>query len=304
MKTISLVVLLAVLLGGCQVLQPAPVLQTRLVQINDVSLPYVEQGQGVPVVFVHGSMSDYRIWEAQRPAIAARYRFIAYTQRYFGPDAWGDSGSKFSQMTHAADLNAFIESLHAGPVHVVAWSYGGSVATLAATQHPELYRSLSIHEPTIGSLIIGTPEGKVAAAAFGKSVAEIRAVANRGETLPATKLFWEFIARLPAGGFDREPTDLQKIVFDNSRSVPLSLNAPPQAITCDMAKKITVPVLVTVGDNTRPLWTLASAALRDCVPDGHLVVIANSNHDAIFRHPAQFNDALLTFLAATDRARH
>ena len=304
MKNFLLYTCFVGLLSGCANLSPPPTPQIRLAQINAVNLPYVEQGQGVPVVFVHGSMSDYRIWEAQRVAISARYRYVAYTQRYFGDGSWTDTGSQFSQATHAADLIAFIEALQAGPVHVVAWSYGGSVATLAATQHPELFRSLSIHEPTIGSLIVGTPEGNAAAAAFGKEVAAIRTLANRGETLSATKLFWEFVTKLPAGGFDAEPVDLQKIVRDNSRSVPLSLNAPPQVITCDMAKKITAPVLITVGDDTRPLWALASAALRDCVPTGRLITIKRSNHDAIFRQPQQFNDALLTFLNEIEQARH
>ncbi len=120
----------------------------RHVEVNGVHIGYTEHGSGIPVVFVHGSMSDRRIWEAQRPDIALNYRYVAYDQRYFGPEPWRDDGRNFSQATHAADLMAFIRSLHAGPVHVVAWSYGGSVATLAASQHPELFRSLSLHEPT------------------------------------------------------------------------------------------------------------------------------------------------------------
>ena len=287
------------LLAGCQTLEPAPLaaVQFRQVRINGVELPYEEQGQGVPVVFVHGSMTDYRIWEAQRPAVAAHYRFIAYTQRYFGSQPWPDDGKNFSQATHAADLNAFIKSLGVGPVHVVAWSYGGSVATLAASQHPELFRSLSLHEPTIGSLIVDTPQGKLAASDFGKDVARIRGVANAGDPWRATQQFWEYVLRLPDGGFAGEPPMLQRIVRDNERSVPLTLNAPPQPITCEMVKAIRAPVLVTVGANTRPLWTLAGAALQKCVPDGELVEIPNSNHDAIVRNPDAFNRALLGFLA-------
>lgn len=289
-------------ISGCQTLPSSKAPEVRLMQIEGVSLLFIEQGRGVPVVFVHGSMSDHRVWESQREAVASNYRFIAYTQRYFGSEPWRDTGALFSQPTHAADLIAFIEALQVGPVHVVAWSYGGSVATLAATQRPALFRSLSIHEPTIGSLIVGSPDGKSAAAAFAKSIGEIRAVANRGEAVAATKLFWEFVVKLPSGGFEQEASSLQKIVLDNSRSVPLSLNAPPQMISCDMAKKIAAPVLITVGDSTRPLWTLASSALRECVPNGQLVGIANSNHDAIFRQPAAFNQALLRFLKETDAA--
>ena len=142
-------------LASCQTTAPAvPVSPTpveRQVRVNDIDLRYVEQGQGVPVVFVHGSMSDQRMWDVYRPQVAARYRYVALSQRYFGAQPWSDSGGRFSQPTHAADLAAFISSLGAGPAHVVAWSYGGSVATLAASQHPELFRSLTLHEPTIGS---------------------------------------------------------------------------------------------------------------------------------------------------------
>lgn len=56
-----------------------------------------------------------------------------------------------------------------GPAPVVLKQ--AEVATLAASQHPELFRSLSLHEPTIGSLIGGTPEGKAAVSAFGAAVA-------------------------------------------------------------------------------------------------------------------------------------
>lgn len=269
----------------------------KQVQVNGVNITYTEQGTGIPVVFVHGSMTDRRMWEAQRPDVASRYRYIAYDQRYFGAEPWRDNGKNFNQMTHATYLVAFIQSLKAGPVHVVAWSYGGSVTTLAASQHPELFRSLSLHDPTIGSLIGGTPEGKAAISDFGRAVAPIRAVANTGDALMATERFWEFVLILPEGGFKREPQALQAIVLDNVHSVPLRFNAPPQAITCDMVKAIKAPVLITIGASTRPLWTLAGQTLQRCVPDGKLVVLPNSNHDATLRNPAAFNRTLVNFLA-------
>src|SRR5436853_4520607 len=47
-------------------------------------IKYVEEGQGAPIVFVHGGVSDHRAWEAQREIVARHYRFIAIDQRYFG----------------------------------------------------------------------------------------------------------------------------------------------------------------------------------------------------------------------------
>ncbi len=79
----------------------------RHLRVNGVELSYVHQGTGTPIVFVHGAFSDLRIWEAQRPAVAQLYRFIAYNQRYHGTDPWPDEGQHYTAATHAADLTAF-----------------------------------------------------------------------------------------------------------------------------------------------------------------------------------------------------
>jgi hypothetical protein len=84
-------------------------------RVNGVDLPYLDQGHGVPVVFVHGDPGDHRAWEGQREAVAERYRFIAPTQRYFGTGPWPDDGAGFSMATHADDLAAFVRQLRAGP---------------------------------------------------------------------------------------------------------------------------------------------------------------------------------------------
>src|SRR5258708_31681193 len=119
------------------------------VEVNGVRLQYVEYGSGEPIVFVHGAPSDLRIWEPVRKEIAKRYRFIAYTQRYFGTEPWPDEGKNFSVTTLAADLAKFITLLNAGPVHLLGWSYGGLVAVTAAVSEPSLVPSLILDEPTI-----------------------------------------------------------------------------------------------------------------------------------------------------------
>ena len=55
--------------------------QIKQTQVNGIDLTYQDQGQGTPVVFVPGALSDYRVWDAEREAVASRYRFIALTQR-------------------------------------------------------------------------------------------------------------------------------------------------------------------------------------------------------------------------------
>lgn len=55
---------------------------TKTATVNGTTLAYREQGDGDPVVFVHGHISDLRTWEQQLSAFADSYRAIAYSRRY------------------------------------------------------------------------------------------------------------------------------------------------------------------------------------------------------------------------------
>ena len=44
----------------------------QVADVNGVRLPYLGQGSGEPIVFVHGAFSDLRVWEPIREEIAKR----------------------------------------------------------------------------------------------------------------------------------------------------------------------------------------------------------------------------------------
>src|SRR5262245_30364652 len=133
------------------------------VEINGARLPYVEEGSGEPIVFVHGAFSDLRVWEPQREEVAKRYRFIVYTQRYHGFGAWNDDGKNYNTATQVDDLAKFITSLNAGPVHLVGRSGGARVSLITALKNPTLVRTLTLHEPALLSVLpAGGAEEKAA----------------------------------------------------------------------------------------------------------------------------------------------
>jgi pimeloyl-ACP methyl ester carboxylesterase len=269
------------------------------VEVNGVRLQYIEQGSGEPVVFVHGAPHDLRAWEPVREAIAKGYRFIAYTQRYFGTEPWRDEGKNYSIATHADDLAKFITSLNAGPVHLVGWSHGGLVAVTAAVRDPSLVRSLILYEANVISVLPAeSPEGKIVredrARMFGPVVA---AASETGDFIKAAKLLQEVVFQLRPGEFNSLPEDLQTVLLDNARVVPLMFAAPPPpVITCDILKDFTRPTLVMRGEKSRAFFTLISEAITKCVPGARQVILQNVNHDAPWRDPAAFTAAVLEFL--------
>ena len=293
---IAVVACTTVLAACASVTDPAPT--PRYAEVNGVRLAYVEQGQGTPVVFVHGAISDWRTWEAQRAAFSAKHRYIAYSQRYFGTDPWPDDGKNFSIATHAADLAAFIKLLNAGPVHLVGWSYSGEVIALVALEHPELVRSVAMHEGGFRSLTASSPEGRQALADFGKAFGPAIAATRTGDLPSAAKLFLEVVFELPPGGFDSDPIVLRKVILDNARTIPLGLAAPPAPdVDCAKMNTVKAPLLMTRGERSMPLFAIRSEATARCWSNSQLVVIPNTNHDAPLRNPAAFNAAVLAFLA-------
>src|SRR5215471_9985321 len=131
-----------------------------MMTVNGYPMAYLEHGVGETVVLVHGSLSDYRYWSPQLSPPLPGFRLVSVSLRHFYPEPWNGKGDDFSVQAHAQDLAAFIERLGAGPVHLVGWSRGGSVALGAAKSRPDLVRKLVLMEPVISSLLPQDETGK------------------------------------------------------------------------------------------------------------------------------------------------
>jgi pimeloyl-ACP methyl ester carboxylesterase len=131
-----------------------------VVDVNGTRLEYAEAGRGEPLILVHGSLEDLRIWRRQVEPFSARYRVIAYSRRYHHPNAAPGAGDPaYTAALHAADLTGLIEALNLGPAHLVTSSFGGCVALQMAVRRSELVRSLVLAEPPLMPLLAHIPGG-------------------------------------------------------------------------------------------------------------------------------------------------
>jgi pimeloyl-ACP methyl ester carboxylesterase len=267
-------------------------------RVNDVDLSYIEQGTGTPVVFVHGARMDLRYWEPQRQAIAAQYRFMAYTSRYHGTAPWPDAGQQYSWAARAADLVAFMRLLNASPAHLVGLSSGGRLVTMVTLEHPDLVRSLTVMEPPIHELLVDLPEAQPVRDAWGKAFAPIATAAKGGEAVHATKLFCELVNNQDPGAFDRQPEAFRQMLLDNARTILLQHAAlRPPAISCATLGGVKVPTLIVGGAQSPRYLALINEAIVQCIPGSRLVVIPQATHHMSYQNPTAFNKALLQFLA-------
>ena len=294
--TFAIVILVSVT-TGCQ----APVQRStaapvvKQMSVNGVSLTYLEQGQGVPVVFVHGAISDHRAWIYLQDAVARDYRFIAFDQRYFGTSAWPDDGSKFSVATHIDDLAAFIRGLNAGPVHVVGWSYSGAVVLGVALRDPDLVRSVFVYEPSVVPLITEPADVKIMSEER-KALAPAVSASKAGDNAGAASHLLNWVNGQNAV-LDTLAAPIRSMIADNARTVPLAFAAPPPPpISCAQLGGLKVPVAIVVGQLTRPFYKILSETASRCIPGSRLVVIPKARHLAPYENSSALDDALLAFL--------
>lgn len=109
----------------------------RTFDLGASRLHYVDEGEGAPVVLVHGTPTWSFEWRYLIAALRSRARVIAVDHLGFGlSDRPHDAG--YRPEDHAARFRAFIDGVcPTGPVTLVVHDFGGPIALDWALDHPE-----------------------------------------------------------------------------------------------------------------------------------------------------------------------
>lgn len=269
------------------------------VEINGTRLAYLDQGRGTPVVLVHGSLGDYRIWGQQMEPFARSRRVIAVSRRYHWPNEAPPEGTPYRLLQHVEDLAALIEALDLAPADVVGTSYGAMTALTLAAVRPGLARSLVLSEPPILPWLERLPGGSEIAQAFveGTMVPAGEALA-RGEDAEGIRLFITGV--LGAGAFDRIPEPVRAGMLDNAAAMRAELASPPEVyfsgVTPADCERVAVPVLLVGGEWSPAMFGMILDELARQLPDAERVTIPAASHGPHSQNADAYNEAVLAFL--------
>ena len=269
----------------------------KRVSANGTELAYVEAGQGEPVIFVHGGLQDYRMWAAHLPKFADRYRAIAYSRRnHFPNDVSPDGLPDAAADSHGEDLAAFVRALGLSKVRIVAHSSGAHAALFFATKHPDMLVSLALNEPPATGLLTGQPNVADTLKEWGGRQGPAREAAKAGDTQRAVPLFVDAVGG--PGAYERRSDADRKMNSDNVASfqADATTKLPRPVFTCEMAKAINVPTLLSGGEQSPKFFYLIMDRLESCLPKRERIVVAGSSHTVPSESPAAYNQAVLAFL--------
>ncbi len=268
----------------------------KRVMVNETPLAYIEKGEGEPVVFVHGAISDLRIWLNQVESFSESFRAISYSRRGHWPDQSTDDIPRYTRNGHAKDLAGFLNALDLGKAHLVGHSFGGAVALLTALQNPELVRSLVLAEPSPFVDLFDDSETKlVAKQKLGFEEAYLLAKGENPEA--AIRQFLKTI--VGADVLDQLPHVARVSVMDNSPTLAPMLEHyfVSPVVTCEQIRCVTAPTLLISGEFSPTIAVRNNERLHSCLPNSEEVTLHSVSHGLHIENSDGFNDLVLSFLA-------
>jgi pimeloyl-ACP methyl ester carboxylesterase len=281
--------------------QQEPAIQ-RATIAGGVELHYVERGAGVPVVFVHGSLSDGSYWNPQLDAFAARYRAVAYSRRY-NPPNHNRIVPGYSAVLDADDLAALIRRLRLGRVHVVGHSYGALTGLFLAVRHPELVRTLVLAEAPAVSLLAHLPGdqaalGRQTLADIEKRMVEpMRAAFERGDRETGLRTFIDYVLDDPRA-WDRMPEAARQETLRGAGEWDAMLPTGELFPVLDprAVRRITVPVLILSGERSYPFLGLIDQELARLLPNNRRIILPGATHRMWYEQPEICRRLVLDFM--------
>jgi len=117
--------------------------EPQFIEVEGGNLHYVDEGEGRPIVFLHGNPSWSFLFRFLIKGLSSRYRCIAPDYIGFG---LSDKPEDFSYLpeAHARNFTALMEHLDLHDVTLVLHDWGGPIGIDYAVNHPDRIHSFVI----------------------------------------------------------------------------------------------------------------------------------------------------------------
>jgi pimeloyl-ACP methyl ester carboxylesterase len=259
---------------------------------EDVGLYYEFDGQGPPLIFVHGSWGDANNWALVVPELSKSFRVVTYDRR--GHSRSSGTGTREDDVD---DLAALIEHLDMAPAIVAGNSFGAIVTLQLATKRPELFRALIAHEPPLFDLLEADPQTKPLFSSVTERIDGVADVLRAGDAERGAKLFMETIAFGP-GAWDVLPEPVRETFVRNASTWLDEMSDPGWAsIDLDALGKFSALTLLSEGNQSTPEFPPVVARLLAAMPAAEHRILEGAGHVPQSTHPDLYIETLKAFLA-------
>lgn len=280
-------------LGGCLAFHTGPMQGepegARFADIEGARIRYRDEGEGSPVVLVHGFASALEAWATVTPMLRERHRVLSLDLKGFG---WSDRpDGDYSPEAQARIVLALMDARGIDRADFVGHSYGASIVLQLALIAPERVRRIAIYD--------GFAYNSQLPAFFHVARAE-----GFGEAMFATWYGERVEDRMALAFYDRSFVTM-RLIDDVEAALrrPGTYAAALAAVRAmhyerlePRYREITAPVLLLWGREDRVTPVAVGERLARDLPGARLVVYPRCGHFPMIEHAAQSTAELVRFL--------
>ena len=257
---------------------------------NGVTLHVTDEGEGRPVVFIHGVMMSSRFFDRQVAHVSRAARFVAPDMRGHGRSEkvlWGHTVENY-----AADLHELFDARAISRPVLVGWSMGAMVVW-------EYLKAFG-QDDVSGVVIVDQPPSDWAFEdyEFGGITPELLA-----EFVSGIQMAPEAVAEELAHLMVHEPSE-----ETTAWVVEEILQCPPAVASTILVNQtlrdyrsflpeIRVPTMVFFGGDDKMTSPRAGEWMASQIPGATLAVFERSSHIPFYEEAEAFNEALDAFVA-------
>ena len=124
--------------------------RSHYVEVEGAKMHYVDEGEGEPILLLHGTPTSAYMWRNVIPHLSVLGRVIAVDLIGFGKSDKPDIAYRFTD--HVRYLEGFIEKLRLKNLTLVMHDWGGALGFHYATRHPANIKGLAFFETLLAPL--------------------------------------------------------------------------------------------------------------------------------------------------------
>lgn len=280
-------------------------MQTREIALGpdsgDVSLSYLEAGEGEPLLLVHGftgAKEDFAD-EVDRLAVLGHH-VVAPDLRGHGDSSQPAEESAYSLDLFASDLWALTDHLGWPAFDLLGHSMGGMIAQVMAIEHPARVRTLTSVMSNTGEMGYGNPEPELLA----ELIESTKPAADFDEAVEAAVRLAKAIGS--PDYWDEESQRARQRAFLERNHDPAGTGRQLAATFSSGSRSeglvaLDVPTLVIHGTADRLVTPSGGRRTAELVPGARLVEVEGMGHDLIEPFWQTYLDSTGELLAAGRR---
>lgn len=269
--------------------------ESKFVEINGISVHYKDEGQGTPVLLLHGSFGSLRTWDGIVDELKGEYRLIRLDQP---PTALsGDIPTSAKDLELEEFIALFLDQLGIQRAILVGTSSGGLIAYRFAAQYPQRTLALGIaNSPSavVDNASIPTPR-RLSALSFVSA----RVLKHQ------PRLYWRWFLRWLYADPSRVSDAAVQQYFDMARTVRSPLPSSNMyarvndtAATAEILARVRAPTLLIWGvkDPVLPESMAHQLEAKLSAAPTELILLPETGHYPPLESPLDVAQALKRYI--------